>query len=159
MQGRFRSTDGRTVLLKTELTVTAFIQLCFANVWPHLERAMESKSPILRSNSNHLERIQRFASQLGKGLRRMPYEHANSNSLDAYLLVLTCTCDGIHPGWVEPASQIALTTSWTEAFQTRRPCANSLDTFTQSCLHRECPKTRRPEVGSMFSLIVVAPLM
>ncbi len=68
----------------------------------------------------------------------------------------TCTCVGIHPGRVEPASPIALTTSRTEAFQARRSCASSLVTFTQSFLHRAWPKTRGPEIGSRSALIVVA---
>ncbi len=44
---------------------------------------------------------------------------------DAVHLLLTCTCVGIHPGRVEPASPMALTTSRTEAFQARRSCASS----------------------------------
>ncbi len=68
----------------------------------------------------------------------------------------TCTCVGIHPGRVEPASAIALTTSRTEAFQARRSCASPLDTFTQSFLHRAWPKTRGPEIGSRSALVVVA---
>ncbi len=70
--------------------------------------------------------------------------------------LLTCTCVGIHPGRVEPASPIALATSRTEAFQARRSCASSLDTFTQSCLHRAWPKTRGPEIDSRSALNVVA---
>ncbi len=70
--------------------------------------------------------------------------------------LLTCTCVGIHPGWVELASPNALTTSRTEALQTRRSCASSLDTFTQSFLHRAWPKTSGPEIGSRSALIVVA---
>ncbi len=66
------------------------------------------------------------------------------------------TCVGIHPGRVEPASPIALTTSRTEAFHARRSCASSLDTFTQSFLHRAWPKTRGPEIGSRSALVVVA---
>ncbi len=73
-----------------------------------------------------------------------------------FLLVLTCTCIGIHPGRIEPASSIALTTSRTEALQTRRSCASALDTFTQSFLHRAWPKIRGPEIGSRSALIVVA---
>ncbi len=53
-------------------------------------------------------------------------------------------------------SAIALTTSWTEAFQARRSCASSLNTFTQSFLHRAWPKTRGPEIGSGSALIAVA---
>ncbi len=75
--------------------------------------------------------------------------------LAPYLLVLT-TCVGIHPGRVEPASPIALTSSRTEAFQARRSCASSLGTFTQSFLHLACPKTRGPEIGSRSALVVVA---
>ncbi len=70
--------------------------------------------------------------------------------------LLTCTCVGIHPGRVEPASPTALTTSRTEALQARRSCASALDTFTQSFLHRAWPKTRGPEIGSRSALIVVA---
>ncbi len=72
------------------------------------------------------------------------------------LYLLTCTCVGIHPGWVEPASPTALITSRTEALQAQRSCAISLDTFTQSSLHRAWPKTRGPEIGSRSALIVVA---
>ncbi len=74
--------------------------------------------------------------------------------LASYLL--TCTCAGIHPGRIEPASPTALTTSRTEALQARRSCASSLDTFTQSFLYRAWPKTRGPEIGSRSALIVVA---
>ncbi len=66
---------------------------------------------------------------------------------------------GLHwhkPGRIEPESPIALTTSLTEALQARRSCASSLDTFTQSFLHRAWPKTRGPEIGSRSALIVVA---
>ncbi len=70
--------------------------------------------------------------------------------------LLTCTCVGIHSGRVETASPIALTTSRTEALQTRWSCASSLDTFTQSFLHRAWPKTRGLEIGSRSALIVVA---
>ncbi len=59
------------------------------------------------------------------------------------------------PGRVELALPIALTTSRAEALQARRSRASSVDTFTQSCLHRACPKTRSPEIGSRSALIVV----
>ncbi len=71
-------------------------------------------------------------------------------------LTCTCTCVSIHPGLVEPASPIALTTSRTEALQARRSCANSLDIFTQSLLHHVWPKTRGLESGSRSALTVVA---
>ncbi len=71
-------------------------------------------------------------------------------------LACTCTCVAIHPERVEPASPIALTMCRTEALQARRFCSSSLDTFTQSFLHRAWPKTRGPERGSMLALIVVA---
>ncbi len=79
--------------------------------------------------------------------RRKPPSHVLIPYISIF--VLTCACVGIHPGRVEPASPIALTTS-------RRSCASSLDTFTQSCLHRAWPKTRGPEIGSRSALIVVA---
>ncbi len=71
-------------------------------------------------------------------------------------LILSCTCVGIHPGRVEPASPIELTTSRTEALQARRSCASSPETFTQSFLHRAWPKTSGPERGLRSALIVVA---
>ncbi len=51
-------------------------------------------------------------------------------------LVLTPTCGGIHPGWIEPASPIELTTSRIEAFQAGRFYASSVETFAQSFFHR-----------------------
>ncbi len=57
----------------------------------------------------------------------------------------TCTCIGIHPGRVGPTSSIELTMSRTD--QAWRFCASSLDTFTQSFLHRAWLKTRGPEIG------------
>ncbi len=46
--------------------------------------------------------------------------------------LLTGTCIGIHPGRVEPASLIALTTfPRLDALQVRRSIASSLDTFIQ----------------------------
>ncbi len=63
--------------------------------------------------------------------------------------MLTCTCICIHPWRAKPASPVELATS-------RRSCATSLDTFTQSCLHRAWPKTRGSESGSRSALIVVA---
>ncbi len=68
--------------------------------------------------------------------------------------LLTCTCVGVYPGRVEPASPIALTTSRTEAFQARRSSASSLGIFNQSFLHRAWPKTRGPEIGSRSALVV-----
>ncbi len=87
-------------------------------------------------------------------LTRTPLNARSSEAACAY--ILTCTCVGIHPGRVEPASAIKLTTSRTEALQARRSCANSLDNFTQSFLHRAWPKTLGPEIGSRSALIVVA---
>ncbi len=50
--------------------------------------------------------------------------------------LLTCNCGGNHPGWVEPASTTELTTFRIEALQARWSCASSLQTFTESFLHR-----------------------
>ncbi len=68
----------------------------------------------------------------------------------------TFTCVGIHPGRVEPTSPIELITSRTEALQARRFCASSLETFTQSFLHRVWLKTRGPKRGSRSALTVVS---
>ncbi len=46
-----------------------------------------------------------------------------------------------------------LTTSQMEAPKARRSCAPTLETFTQSFLHRAKPKTRGPERGSRPALI------
>ncbi len=73
-----------------------------------------------------------------------------------WIHVRSCTCVGIHPRRVEPASPIALTTSRTEALQTRRSLACSLDTFTQPFFHCVWPKTRGTEIVSRLALIVVA---
>ncbi len=73
--------------------------------------------------------------------------------------LLTCTCVGIHPRRVEPASPVALTTSRAEALRARRSCASSLDTFIQSLLHRAWPKSRGPEIGCRSALIVVAHVL
>ncbi len=48
----------------------------------------------------------------------------------------TCTFVGIHS-----ASAIGLTTSRAEALQARRSCPSSLETFTQSFLHRAWPRS------------------
>ncbi len=66
--------------------------------------------------------------------------------------LLTCTCVGIHPRRVEPASPIALTTSRTEALQARRSCASSVDSFIQSFVW---PNARGQESGSRPALIVI----
>ncbi len=65
------------------------------------------------------------------------------------MYLLTCTCVDIHPGRVEPASPIALTTSRTEALQARRSRASSLDTFTQSFLQLN-GTFRHTEQNSVF---------
>ncbi len=48
----------------------------------------------------------------------------------------TCTGVSIHPGRVEPALPIELTTYRKEALQARWSCASSLETFARSFLHR-----------------------
>ncbi len=70
------------------------------------------------------------------------------------IYLLTCTCVGIHPEWVEPVSPIELTTSRTEALQAGRSCARDLRPILslscvvedsrsgegfQVCLDRGCP--------------------
>ncbi len=69
--------------------------------------------------------------------------------------LLTCTCVGIHPGRVEPASPVELTASRTEALQARRSCPSSIETFTQHFLLRAWLTTCGPERGSRPALIVV----
>ncbi len=42
--------------------------------WPHLYCATETTSPNLRTDINLLERVQRIATRLVRGLRHVPYE-------------------------------------------------------------------------------------
>ncbi len=56
-----------------ELSKTAFTPLYCALV-PHLEYAMEANVPTLRADINQLERAQRLATRLVRGLRHVPYE-------------------------------------------------------------------------------------
>ncbi len=57
-----------------ELSKTAFTPLYCALVRPRLEYAMEANAPILRADINQLERVQRLATRLVRGLRHVPYE-------------------------------------------------------------------------------------
>ncbi len=41
---------------------------------PHLEHAMEANAPTLRADINQLERVQRLATRLVRGLRHEPFE-------------------------------------------------------------------------------------
>ncbi len=54
--------------------------------------------------------------------------------------LLTCTCGGVRPGLVEPASLMKLITSQIEAPQARLSCVSSLEYFhpviSQSCTDR-----------------------
>ncbi len=62
--------------------------------------------------------------------------HYRSEVCEHYHLEPHCvTCGGIHPGRVEPASCMELTTSWIVASQARRSCASSLVMLAQSFLH------------------------
>ncbi len=57
-----------------ELSKTAFIPPYCALVLPHLEYAMEANAPTLRADINQLERAQRLATRLVRGLCDVPYE-------------------------------------------------------------------------------------
>ncbi len=57
-----------------ELSKTALTPLYCALVRPHLEYAMEANAPTLRADTNQLERVQRLATRLVRGLRHVPYE-------------------------------------------------------------------------------------
>ncbi len=69
-----------------ELSKTAFTSLYCALARPHLEYAMEANAPTLRVDINQLERVQRLATRLVRGLRQVPYEerfrHLNLFSLE-----------------------------------------------------------------------------
>ncbi len=58
----------------SELSKTAFIPLCCTIVRPHLVYAMKANASTLRADKNQLERVQRLATWLERGLRHMPYE-------------------------------------------------------------------------------------
>ncbi len=57
-----------------ELSKTAFTPLDCELVRPHLEYAMEANAPTLRADINQLERVQRLATRLLRGLLHVPYE-------------------------------------------------------------------------------------
>ncbi len=57
-----------------ELSVSAFTALYNTLVRPHLEYAMQACSPNLAAEANCLEQIQRLATRLEEGFRRLPYE-------------------------------------------------------------------------------------
>ncbi len=58
----------------SELSKTAFTPLYCALMRPHLEYAMEANAPTLRADINQLERVQRLATRLVRGLRHVPHE-------------------------------------------------------------------------------------
>ncbi len=68
---------------------------------------------------------------------------------------MPCTCGGIQPVWVEPASPIELTTSQKDALLARRPCASTLETFATPIFYRAQPKTRGPDRGSRCASTMV----
>ena len=68
----------------------------------------------------------------------------------AYLLA--CTCIGLHPGRVEPASSRASTVSRTIAAHVRR----LHEMASQSRFHRRRPTTSGPDSTARSSLIVLA---
>ncbi len=58
---------GLKILLRT-------IPLYCAIVRPHLEYAIEASAPTPRADTNQLDRVQRLATRLVRGLRYVPYE-------------------------------------------------------------------------------------
>ncbi len=57
-----------------ELSVSAFAALFNTLVRSHLEYAMQNCSPSPVADADYLEQIQRLATRLAKGFRRLPYE-------------------------------------------------------------------------------------
>ncbi len=57
-----------------KLSKTAFTPLYCALMRPHLEYAMGANAPTLRADINQLERVQRLATRLVRGLRHVQYE-------------------------------------------------------------------------------------
>ncbi len=56
------------------LTKVIFVPLYSALVRPHLKYAIQASCPYLKTDIYHLERIQRAATRLVKGLRDLNYE-------------------------------------------------------------------------------------
>ncbi len=107
-------------------------------------------APTQRASSRASRFLILLAYQILEKIRVPRIKHASKTSL------LTGTCVAIHPGRVEPALPVELTTSRTEALQARRSCASLLETFSEPFQHRAWPKIRGLERGSMSALIVVA---
>ncbi len=63
-------------------------------------------------------------------------QHTNRGTAMPPYLCYLYTCVGIHPGRFEPESPMELTTSRTEALQTQRSSANSLEPR----FHQVCPR-------------------
>ncbi len=72
-----------------EPSKTAFIPLYCAILRPHLEYAMEANAPTLRADINQLERNQRLATRLVRGLRYEPYK-GNLRQLNLFSLERRC---------------------------------------------------------------------
>ncbi len=56
------------------LTKDIFVPLNSALLPPHLKYAIQANCPYLKKDKNHLEKIQRAATQWVKGLRGLTYE-------------------------------------------------------------------------------------
>ncbi len=56
------------------LSVPAFAPIYFTLGWPHLEYTLQACSPNLAADADCLKPIQRLATRLVKGFRRLPFE-------------------------------------------------------------------------------------
>ncbi len=59
--------------LFSELSTSAFIQLYCTMLRPHLESALEANAPTLKADIKELERAERLATWLVRGIRHMAY--------------------------------------------------------------------------------------
>jgi len=63
-----------------------FVFLYRTYVWPHLEYCVSIWSPSLAKDINALEKVQKRATKMVRGLGNLPYEQ-RSKSLDLYIIL------------------------------------------------------------------------
>ncbi len=113
----------------------------------------------------HEENIRQSSHTLEVEKTKLPQVEWNQKSFNKkwckrWFIILTCTYLYLRRhftrGELSRHHQFCWPRLEVEAPQARRSCLSSLKTFTQSFLHRSCPKIRGVEIGSRSALVAVA---